>query len=408
MRALALVLLLLPAGQAQDGRVQELLSRLDDDSIEVRAAAAAALIDLGKSALPALRPALGAAGGELKDRLGEIIRKIRERERLALLLPPPSLITVDAQNLPLREVFEKVSRQTRTAIDYSQVPEDARVTVKLDRVPLWKAIDRICAASGKVTAGLESDHVILTAEPYIAIPSKILDSFRVTLEQVQLSTEVTFGLQDRYDNFQATLRLGWEKGARPYRILGHIAELVDEQGNELVAAGEATEPLVLSMLQPDTISQDLVLDARGPGPTATRLGKLRVEIELEFPLRYAEVKIDVTTNRNPAAGECPEYAVKVGPLSRQDGILTAALVMTPRGPLEGEIQSDSIILKDKSGKEYNATVNVASQTNDNETAFQLAFQGIPADAEPVELIIRIPTEVHRERIDVEFKDLSLQ
>jgi hypothetical protein len=405
MRAFALVLLLLPA---QESRVQELLSRLDDDKIEVRATAAAALIDMGKTALPALRPALAAAGGELKDRLADIIRKIQERERLALLLPPPSLITIDAENLPLREVFEKVSRQTRTAIDYSQIPEDARVTVKLQRVPLWKALDRICKASGKVTAGLESDHVVITTEPYVAIPSRILDSFRVTLEQVQLSTEVTFGLQDRYDNFQATLRLAWEKGARPYRILGHIAELVDEQGNELVSAGDESEPLVLSMLQPDNITQDLVLDARGPGPTASRLGKLRVEIEFEFPLRYAEVKIDLAANRGPASAECPEFAVKMGPLSRQDGMLACALVMTPRGPLEGEIQSDSIVLKDKTGKEHNATVNTASQTNDNETAFQLTFQGVPAEAEPVELIVRIPTEVHRERIDVELKDLPLQ
>jgi hypothetical protein len=405
MRALAIVLLLL--APPQDTRVQELLSRLDDDSIEVRATAAAALIDLGKAALPALKPALAAAGGELKDRLADIIRKIQDRERLAALLPPPSRITIDAQNLPLREVFERVARQTRTAIDYSQVPGDARVTVKLDRVPLWKALDRICSAA-KVTSSLESDHVVITAEPYVALPSKILDAFRVTLEHVQLSTDVTFGLQDRYDSFQATLRLGWEKGARPYRILGHIVELVDEQGNELVAAGDEGDPLVLSMLQPDTISQDLVLDARGPGPTATRLGKLRVEIELEFPLRYAEVKLDLSANRTPAAAECPEYAVKLGPLSRQEQIVTAAMMMTPRGPLEGEIQSDSVVLKDKSGKEYTATVNVGSQTNDNETAYQLTFQGIPNDAEPVELIVRIPTEVHRERIEVELKDLPLQ
>jgi hypothetical protein len=53
-------------------------------------------------------------------------------------------------------------------------------------------------------------------------------------------------------------------------------------------------------------------------------------------------------------------------------------------------------------------VNIGSQTNDNETAFQMTFQGVPNDAELVELIVRIPTEVHRERIEVELKDLNLQ
>src|SRR5437870_1632586 len=116
MRAWAAVLVLSrvalcgPAEQEQF-RIQALLSKLDDDSIEVRAAAAASLTDLGKPALPALRRAAATAGVELKDRLAEVIRKIQDRDRLAMLLPPPSRITIDAKDRPLREVFEKVSKQ---------------------------------------------------------------------------------------------------------------------------------------------------------------------------------------------------------------------------------------------------------------------------------------------------------
>src|SRR5262249_39950477 len=129
MRVLAAVLILSSlAAPQEDLRIQELLRKLDDDSIEARAAAAAALVDLGKAALPALRRAVAGAGVELKDRLSEVVRKIQDRERLAALLPPPSRITLRAENLPLREVFQKVSKQTSTAIDYSEVPEEARVT----------------------------------------------------------------------------------------------------------------------------------------------------------------------------------------------------------------------------------------------------------------------------------------
>src|SRR6185503_11199386 len=186
MRASVLVLMLavfaLPPslGSQEDLRIQELLRKLDDDSIEARASAAAGLIDLGRAALPALKRALVGAGFELRDRLGEVIRKIQDRERLATLLPPPSRITVKAANRPLREVFEIVSKQTSTPIAYSNVPEDARVTVSLDRVPLWKAIDQICRASGKVMADIKGDHVEIQPELFVPLPGKITDLFSVT------------------------------------------------------------------------------------------------------------------------------------------------------------------------------------------------------------------------------------
>ena len=159
MKPLFAVLILLCCQPQEDKRIAELLAKLDDESIEVRGATAAALIELGKAALPALRRAAGPAGVELKDRLSDVIRKILDRERLSALLPPPSRITIDAKDRPLREVFEKLSKQTTTAIDYSLVPENAHVTISLDRVPLWKALDLICRASGKVMADFEPDHI---------------------------------------------------------------------------------------------------------------------------------------------------------------------------------------------------------------------------------------------------------
>jgi hypothetical protein len=406
MRLLALVLILLAP---QDHRIQDLLSKLDDDSIEVRAAAASALTDLGTAALPALKPALAAARGELKERLAEIVRKIQERDRLALLLPAPSRITIAAKNAPLREVFEKVMKQGRTAIDYSQLPEDARVTVSLDRVPFWKAVEEICRASGKAMIDVQEDHVVVLPEPYVALPSRITDLFRATLERIELSTQVEFGQpQDRYETCTMLFRVAWEKGARPCRILTQITELVDEQGNEIVVAGDENEAQMLPPLPAGIITQEFSLDARGPGPQATKISKMKVEIEFEFPLKYAEVKVDLTGGKNPATGECPEYAVRLSAFVRQENGVAGSLVLIPRGALEGEVQSDSVRLRDKAGQEYTGHVNIASPTNENETAYQITFQGVPENAEPAEFIIRIPTEVHRERLEVELKDVPLK
>jgi hypothetical protein len=398
-----------PSAQ-EEPQVQELLARLDDDAIEVRAAAASALTQLGKPALPALKRAAAQAGVELKDRLAEIIRKIQDRERLAALLPPPSRITIHARDLPLREVFEKLSKQTSTAIDYSEVPEDLKVSVMLDGVPLWKAIHQICRASGKVMPEVETDHLAITPEPYIELPGKITDLFCVTLQRIELSTQVGFGQQqDRYEHFSSLFHVSWEKGARPYHVTAHIEELVDENGNELVATGEDNDPLMLSLIAPDLIRQDLMLESsHGPGPQAAKLSKLRVQIEFEFPLKYAELKLDVSAGRTSASADAPEFSLRLARFERQDGVLAATLTMTPHGTLEGEVSSESVVLRDKNGKEYPASVSEGSVANENETPYQLVFTTAPEGAEFVEIVVKIPTEVHRERLDVEFKDLDLK
>jgi hypothetical protein len=393
----------------EDLRVQELLAKLDDDSIDVRAAATVALIDSGKTALPALQRLLPSAGVELKDRLAEIIRKIQDRDRLATLLPPPSRITLDAKDRPLREVFEKLSKQTATPIDYSEVPADAKVTIKLDRVPLWKAIDRVCRASGKVMPEVENDHVVITPEPFVALPGKITDLFCVTLQRIELSTEVIFGSPDRYERFNALFHVAWEKGARPYHLSAHISELVDETGSELVAADEDADAAVMSSISSDTIRQDFSLDSpHGPGPQAVKIGKLKVEIQFEFPLKYAEVKLDVSAGKVPASAGCPEFDIRLSRLERLDGALTANVVMVPHGVLEGEIVAESVVLRDKAGKEYPAVVTEGTPGNETETPYQLTFPSAPEHVEFTEIQIRIPTEVHRERLEVEFKDLNLK
>jgi hypothetical protein len=133
MRSPAFVLILLlaagsPSAPQEDVRIQDLLRKLDDDSIEARASAAAALIDLGRAALPALKRSLAGAGVELKDRLGDVIRKIQDRERLATLLPPLSRITLTAQDRPLREVSRNC-RSDDHRDRLPEAPEDAKVTI---------------------------------------------------------------------------------------------------------------------------------------------------------------------------------------------------------------------------------------------------------------------------------------
>jgi len=405
---LLLALLALPTAAQDDVRLRELLQKLDDDAIEVRSAAADALSRMSGAALPALRKAAIGAGPEIRDRLAEIVRKIEERERLASLLPPPSRITLDAKNRPLRDVLLALAKQSSTPIEIGDVPPDARVTVSLRQAPLWKALEAVCKASGKAMVGVDGDHILVSGEPYVELPGRMTDHFRVTLESVELRSNGAFGQADRFETFNGSFRVSWEKGARPWRVVGQLLELVDESGTDLVN-GEG-DGQVISSIAPDMIHQDFALDLpHGPGPQAMRIARLKAGIEFQFPLRYAEVKVDVSNGKIPAVAECPEYSVKLTHLERQDGVLIGNLTLIPgEKPPEGDLGAESVILRDKSGKEYRGTVNDGNSTNENETAYILSFPDAPAQVMPVEVRIRIPSEIHREKLDVELKDVPLK
>lgn len=396
------------AGQDSD-RIQQLLSKLDDDAIDVRASATTELLEAGMAALPQLRRAAATAGIELNKRLTEIIRKIQERQRLSTLLPPPSRITLEAKELSLREVFEKVSQQTLTPIDASKVPADLKVTVALDHVPLWKAIDRICRASGQVMFDAEPERVVITSEPYVSLPGKITDLFSVALQRIELSTEVAFGQPERFEHFNSVFHASWERGARPCRLKARIEGITDEKGIELVTPGEDVAPVVQSEIFGEAIGVEFSLESpRGPGPQSTRVSRYQVALEFEFALKYAEAKLDLSAGKLPYA-ENPEFAVRLNRFERQEGTLAATATLTRRGALEAELTADGIILRDKKGKEYRPIVAEGTSTgNEHELSYQLQFPSTPEHAEFTQMTIKIPTEIHRERLELDLKDIALK
>lgn len=413
MSRLAAVLILalaaLPLPAQEDARLNELLQKLDDDRIEIRTAAADVLSKMGASTLPILKRVAASAGPEIRDRLAEIIRKIEDRERLARLLPPPSLITLELKNRPLVEALAEIMKQTPTPIEVGEIPPDARVTVSLKKVPLWKALEAVCKANGKIMVNFDGDHVLITPEPYVALPGRWTDRYRVTLESLQLRSSGAFGQPDRFESFNATVQAAWEKGARPWRVVTQLLELVDESGTDVASVTDEEGALTTS-IAPDQIFQNFPVDyPHGPGPQAQRIARLKVGVEFQYPLRFAEVKIDLSPGKVPLSGECSEFSVKLSPLERQDGVLMATLTFTPgANPPDGEPGYDAVILRDKAGKEYLAGVNEGNSPNENELGYILSFTGVPPNAVPAELILRLPTEIHREKLDLELRDVPLK
>lgn len=403
---LALLLTCAPVPAQDEARFRELLQKLDDDRIGVRAAAAEELSKYGRDTVPLLRRAGGDAGVEKADRIKEIIRKIEDRERIAALLPAPSRITLEARNMPLREVLLRVAKQSRTALDVNEVPEDAKVTVSLKQVPYWRALEEICRASGRIMTAPKGDHIAFTAEPYVALPGLMTDHFRVVLERIELSSNGTFNQPDHFERFIPVFTICWEKGSRPWKLSAVLREIVDAQG----ADTEVMADPLIPPLDTDSIQTELTLDCQhGPGPQAVKVNRLKVGIELEYPLRYSEVKLDITEGRLPPAADGKEFSARVLRMDRQEStVIINVAIALGKAPPEGEITSESLILRDKAGKEYKGRITDSPQTPDNETTYLVTFAEAPETVQLRELVIRLPLEIHREKLEIDLKDIPLK
>src|SRR5947207_3273881 len=102
IRALALALLLCAAQDDLSKKIDDIVPRLSDDSIDVRDRAVQALVDLGPSAIPLLRKRAAELGAETQGRLIEACNRIESRNTLAKYLPPLKKVTLEWENKPAR------------------------------------------------------------------------------------------------------------------------------------------------------------------------------------------------------------------------------------------------------------------------------------------------------------------
>jgi len=407
MSAIRPLLVLLVLGP-QDGRIPDLVSRLDDDSIQVRSEAARDLVALGSAALPELRRSLDAAQGERRERLAEIVRKIVELDRLSALLRPASRITLDARDRPLREVLASIAEQSGTPVLAREVPEDARVSVAVRSAGLWEALDAACRAGGRFMYDAEGGGAVVRKGPYADVPRRYARGFAVLLGTIDLSSSAAFGDPDRYDEMALHLTVAWEKGTRPSFVRIRLEAASDDTGKDLLPTededGNADETIAVS---PGEISAGtILLSPRLPDPKAKKISRLRIEAECGFVLRHSGVTFKDPGGRGPERLECPEFAATLLSADREEGRFVARIKVEPRNEAAAAIETDGLLLRSAAGRTLRGLVGEAS-TDGTSTTYAVAWE-LPGKEKPAELSIRIPAEIHRERIDAEFKDVPLE
>jgi hypothetical protein len=126
------------------------IKELGDESFAVREQAGKALVEAGRSALEALTEALKDPDPEIRRRAAEVAERIEINAALA-----PTRITLALRDVPVPEAVAALGKQSRIKLELipqqgpaRQQLEQKKISLSLDDVPFWEALERLCKATG--------------------------------------------------------------------------------------------------------------------------------------------------------------------------------------------------------------------------------------------------------------------
>ena len=80
------------------------------------------------------------------------------------------MVTLKVVDRPLKEVFEELSHQSGIRVEGVELSEDLRVSLDVERVLVWEAVDRLCRGTENLMFTFTPRRVLLREGAYRAIP----------------------------------------------------------------------------------------------------------------------------------------------------------------------------------------------------------------------------------------------
>jgi WD40 repeat protein len=242
------------------------------------------LAEAGAPALPALAAAARTADGPRRERL----EAVRERVEAAVAVAPRQA-RLRLEGATPAEAVRALAAQIGLPLTYRPpgpgVAEPGPVTLALDDVPDWEAVDRLAAAAGLVvTADANGRTLLLTPGRPTAAPVAYAGPFRLQALSWAYTRAQPLAVEaGPRDTLSLTLSLMGDP-RRPVNHAGpvRVVEAEDDAGRVLLPAADARPaPPGVVTLAP----QAVVVTLNGPEPRPARLRRLSGVVPVEVTTR---------------------------------------------------------------------------------------------------------------------------
>ncbi len=409
IRPLALALLL---QASQDGaRVDSLLERLRDDSIQVRDRAAAELVELGRAAFPALDRLKASSDPELRALAFTIRREVERQETLRRYYRPGPRITLERENVPLAVALADLARLSGEDLAFNPAKFAGRVTVRLRGATFWEALEELSRAGPPLDYRVGENGLVLVPEKRPSLPAARRGEIAVWLDGLYLTRDYEFTGAPR-DTFGIGINAAWEKGVAPVSVLQRLTEVVDDRGRSLLIQERMAAYGMPAAPKGRAQRLDFRQVLQPPAAGAARIAAVKGYLVLVFPTLLEEAAIDLARPQAPV--QLGHVAVSIRNARTPKGSCTFELVLTfPPGSTDAYGQraaSEAVFVVDDLGGEHKVAAAARSVSSSGEwiTRHETANVTLPEGRTAVQVRLRVIRETLEKKVEFEFRDLPLE
>jgi len=281
-------------------RVAGYAQQLRDDGTRERARDR--LVHLGKPALALLEKL------DVETALLSSIRQeIAFNESLGASYGPPRTFTFDGAEETLGGLLSRLETGGGVTFHKNSLDLSQKFSVRLDDVPFWEALDEVCKKAA-IWYYPATDPLYLNGGVASAKPRVYYGPVMIVMDRISQQRKVAF---DRIDSeYLIRLMCVWEKTASPLGPTGrfHLTQVTDDTGASLISPPKPPgppRPVMAVRIAGQGVDLGGLL---APSPDAKKLARVEGTLELEFPARVDELRIEVKTE-NPTATREIEGAV---------------------------------------------------------------------------------------------------
>jgi hypothetical protein len=289
-----------PPAPPLEPRVAAYALQLRDEATRERARDR--LVHLGKAALACLEklevdPAI----------LGSIRQEVAFNESLGSSYGPPRTFTFDGGDETLGVLLSKLESGAGMSFQKNSLDLSQKISVRLEDASFWEALDEVCRKAA-IWYYPATDPLYLNGGMASIKPRAYYGPVMIVMDRLIQQRKVTF---DKIESdYMIRLMCVWERHVSPLGPTGkvHLSAVTDDKGASLIPAQRPAVP-VRPPLQVRVAGQAVdIAGLLAPSLDAQKLARVEGTLELEFPARIDEVRVEIQ-GENPSATREIEGAV---------------------------------------------------------------------------------------------------
>ena len=406
-----------PAPSAElAAKVKLLVRQLDSDQQARREAAEKELIALGEEVLPLLPPITRTTPAEVKNRLGRV-RKALEDLAIAATTKP-KVVTLSGEML-LSEALAEIEKQTGNKITDSREEDksDPKITLQLDKVPFWQALDTILDAAQLTLYNYDSQEGELS---YIARDENALPRvgrgtyggiFRLEPTRIEIDADLR---NPASKAMRLTVDAAWEPRVRPVVIMIPLADFkaTDEGGNPVEV--DSSDGDLEFPVEAAGAGVELVLPFKIPVRSVKQIASIKGKLNAVLLGREETYEFPNPETKKGAEEERGGVTVILDQCRKVDELLEARMRVKfdkASNALEshrGWIYNNPCYLQNAKGEKVEQAALEATLLDDNEVGIIYRFDlGDEANASQYKLVYKTPAAIIEVPVEFELKGIEL-